>query len=65
MYIFLIDVDEEVEEPNELMINSSDEELDVDEKFEEAGMSNGNEKVEEPRMISWDEKVEEPVQLSQ
>jgi hypothetical protein len=55
-------VDEEVEEPNELMITCSDEELDGDEKFEETGMIGGNEKVKEPRTMDGNEKVEELVE---
>jgi hypothetical protein len=54
-------VDEEVEEPNELMITCSGEELDGDEKFEETGMISRNEKVEKPRTIGGNEKVEELV----
>jgi hypothetical protein len=54
----LVDVDKEVEEPNELRIicldeeldggdESLDEELDMNENFEETEMIGGNEKVEE------------------
>jgi hypothetical protein len=69
----LVDVDKEVEEPNELRITcldeeldgdeSSDEELDGNENFEETEMIGGNEKVEEIEMIGGNEKVEEPVEL--
>jgi hypothetical protein len=57
----LVDLDKEVEEPNELRITCLDEELDGDESSDEE--LDENENFEETKMMGGNEKVEEPAEL--